>query len=156
MMTALSNCELPYARNLSASANSRINFENGFKFLDHGIRRLASTVYWLGIDEERSVERIERTYGIVTSQQVMNYLTDSRRVKNAMTRSQAHDLIGGLATYAWERKIPFVDVVLGNEGIRERLNEQTIREITDPLSYLGESKRIVRLVAGKYYKKKTL
>jgi len=156
MMTALSNCELPYARNLSASANSRINFDNGFKFLDHGIRRLASTVYWLGIDEARSIERIERTYGVTTSQYVMNYLTDSRRVSNPMTRSQAHELMGRLATYAWKNKISFTDVVLGNEEVRERLDEQTIRDITDPLTYLGESKRIVRIVANKYHRKKTL
>ena len=156
VMTALSNCELPYARNLSASANSRINFENGFKFLDHGIRRLASTVYWLGIDEERSIERIQRTYGVVTSQRVMTYLTDSRSVSNPMARSQAHDLIGKLATYSWKNKISFTDVVLENEEVRGRLDEQTIRDITDPLTYLGESKKIVRIVAEKHLHKRTL
>ena len=156
MVTSMSNCEMPYARDLSGSANSRINLEDGFKFLDHGIRRLANTVYWLGINEERSIERIERTYGVVTSQQVMNYLTDSRRTDRPMTRSQAHKLMGELATYAWKNRIPFVDIVLGNEEVRERLNEQIIRDITNPLTYLGESKKIVKIVADKYHKKKTL
>jgi len=154
--TALSNCEFPYARNLSASANSRINFDSGFKFLDHGIRRIASTVYWLGIDEKRSVERIERTFGVTTSQRVMTYLTDPRRVEIPMTRSQAHNLMGKLATHAWKNKIPFVDVVLGNEEVMEKLDERTVRGITNPLAYLSESKRIVRIVAEKYHGKKTL
>ena len=52
--------------------------------------------------------------------------------------------------------IPFTDVVLGNEAVMSRLDEETVRRITDSLEYLGESKRIVRMIAEKYHKKKTL
>lgn len=156
MVTALVNCEMPYARNLAASANSRINFEDGFKFLDHGIRNLAKTVYWLGLRDERCMERVMRSYGCVTSQQVMTYLTDQRRTSAPMARSEAHDLMGKLATQAWESRTPFVKVVLACPEVTSRLDEETIRGITDPLSYLGESKAIVELVAKKYYLQKTL
>lgn len=156
MTTALANCELPYARNLAASANSRINLEDGFKFVDHGIRRLANIVYWIDINGERSRERVLRSFGVVTSQQVMTYLTDQRRTSMPMARSEAHDLMGKLATDAWSRKTPFVDVVLANEEVRKRLDEETIRRITNPLDYIGESQRIVELIADKYHKKRTL
>lgn len=156
MVTALRNCEFPYGRSLAASSNSRINLEDGFKFFDHVARRLANVVYWLRLREDRCIERVERSYGVVTSQQVMTYLTDHRKVKNPMIRSEAHDLMGKLATYAWENKIPFVDVVLKNEQVSGMLDEQTIRSITDPLQYIGESKRIIMIVADKYHKKKTL
>jgi len=156
MATALVNCELPYARNLAASSNSRINFEDGFKYLDHGIRGLSDVVYWLGLNEERSLERVKRSFGVVTSQQVMTYLTDHRRVQDPMKRSEAHDLMARLATNAWKNKLDFSEVVLGSEEVTSRLDEQTIRRITDPLQYTGESKSIIMTVANKIYDKETL
>ena len=155
-MTALANCELPYARNLAASANSRINFEDGFKFLDHGIRNLSYLIYYLLINQERSIERINRSYGIVTSQQVMTYLTDQRKTSKPMSRSEAHDLMGQLATQSWNSKINFTDIVLANDKVTSRLDEQTIRSITNPINYIGESKKIIDIIASKYYKEKTL
>lgn len=156
LVTALINCQMPYARNLAASANSRINFEDGFKFMDHATRRLANITYWINLREDRARERVGRSFGVVTSQQVMTYLTDRRRTSNPMTRSQAHDLMGTLATQAWEYKIPFVNVLLADTEVTSRLDEKTLREITNPLVYIGQSKEIIRTVADKYYKRKTL
>ena len=156
MATALSNCELPYARTLYASANSRIDFEDGFKFLDHGIRRLAEVTFWLKLREERARERVERSFGVVTSQQIMNYLTSQEHVKDPMPRSKAHDLMGKLATQAWESKTQFIDVLLKNEEVTSRIDEEILRKISNPLEYLGESKRIIGLVKEKVYNKITI
>ena len=156
MVTALENCEMEYARDLDASANERINFEDGFKFADHAIRNVANIAYWIVLRTDRSEERVLRSYGAVTSQRVMNNLTDVRRVKNPMPRSQAHDLMGKLATQAWDNKIPLVHIVLDSPEVSTRLNAETIMEITDPLTYIGESKKIIELVAKKHHKKKTL
>ena len=155
LVTAFLNCEMPYARALYASANSRINSEDGFKFFDHVIRRMAERAYWLKLNEERSRERVSRSYGVVTAEQVMTYLTDPRQTCSPMTRSQAHNLMAKLAAQAWEVEIPFVDVVIGDREVRERLGEDTIRRITDPFAYIGESRRIVETVAHKYHKVKT-
>ncbi len=152
MITALNNCEFPYARNLAASANSRIQFEDGFKFLDHGIRRLTNTLYWLGLNKERCEERVLRSYGAVTSAQVMTYLTDPRFTERPMARSEAHDLAAKIATEAWTSKRQFRDIALQHEEITSRLPEETIRKITDPLQYIGESQRIIDSVVEKYYK----
>src|SRR3989344_3065596 len=156
IVTALSNCELPYARTLYASANSRIDFEDGFKFLDQGIRKLAEVVYWLKLREDRAKERVTRSFGVVTSQQVLNYLTSQEHVKNPMPRSEAHNLMGELATKAWESKTLFIDLLLKNEDVTSRINEETLRRISNPLEYIGESKRIIELVKEAFYKKKTL
>ncbi|MDP2750353.1 MAG: lyase family protein [Nanoarchaeota archaeon] len=155
LTTAVSNCAFPYARNLAGSSSGRIILEEGFKFIDHVTRRMADIFYYLKLREDRCKERVDRSYGVVTSQQVMTYLTDHRKVKNPMARSEAHSLCGELATYAWENKIPFVDVVLKDEKISGMLDEKTIRNITDPYKYIGQSKEIIRLVAEKYHHKKT-
>jgi adenylosuccinate lyase len=156
LTTALVNCEMPYARNLAASSNSRINLEDGFKFIDQGIRKLAEVVYWIDIKKQESIKRVERSYGVVTSQQVMTYLTDKNKTQNPMTRSQAHDLIGELATTAWNTKTKFVDILLNNFEVTSRLNEQTIRDITDPHQYIGQSKEIIKKIKDLYYQKQTL
>ena len=124
--------------------------------MDHCIRRLSNISYWIGIREDRCKERVQRSYGVVTSQLVMTYLTDKRKTSNPMTREEAHDLMGELATKAWESKTPFIDLLLQSQEVTSRLDEATLREITDPLKYVGQSKEIVKLVADKYYKKKTL
>ena len=156
MMTALANCEMPYARSLYASANSRINLENGFKFIDHGVRNLASTVYWLGLREDRSKERVLRSYGVVTAQQVMTYLTDSRQTKNPLPRSEAHDLTARLAEEAFTAKVQFSEVLLRTPEITSRFDETTIRKMSNPLEYIGESKRIIDRAFDQFYQKKTL
>jgi len=155
VQTALANCEMPYARNLAASANARINFDNGFKFLDHGIRNLASTIYWTDINEQRSRERVSRSYGVVTSEQVLTYLTDSTKTSKPLARSEAHDIVAELATKAWNNKTPFFNALLENEQVTSRIDKQTLEEITDPFKYVGESEKIVNTVFEKFHKKKT-
>ncbi len=156
MTTALANCDMPYARTLYASANSRIDFEDNFKFTDHCIRNLSSVIYHLDINKDRSLERIMRTNGIVTSSRVMAHLTDYRRTNNPMSRSEAHDLMGVLSTQAYQNQIPFIETILGNKEVTDRIDEPTLRKITNPLNYIGQSKEIIENVAKKYHKVKTL
>jgi adenylosuccinate lyase len=156
LTTSLINCEMPYTRNLAASANSRINFEDGFKFIDHGIRNLAKTLYWIQIKEDECIRRVNRSYGVVTSQQVMTFLTDKNKTSNPMTRSQAHNLIAGLATEAWNTKASFINVLLKNDEVIGRIDEKILREITDPCKYIGQSKEIILKVKELCYKKKML
>jgi len=156
MITWMMNCEFPYARNLSGSSSARINLEDWFKFLDHWIRNLANLIYWLNLREERCIERVNRSFGVVTSAQVMTYLTDPRKVENPMTRSQAHDLMWELAKKAWDEKRQFIDILLENDEVTQRLDEDTLREITNPLTYIWQSKEIIESVFKKYHWQKTL
>lgn len=207
LVTAMMNCEMPYARNLAASSNSRINYEYWFKYLDNGIRLLSNVIYWLWIDEKRSIQRVKRSYGVVTAQAVMTYLTDSRTTTNPMSRSLAHDITAKLATIAWDLKKQFCDIIICDNDFLNKLKlsnnkikllwekidalwkllfeneDQTLEvketivknyilwlsrqitsrllinqiiQITNPLEYIGESKRIIELVFEKYYKKTTI
>ena len=159
MMTSLANCCFPYARNLSASANSRINFEDTFKFFDHAVRNLSNTIYWLGLREERSKERIERSYGVTNSERILTYITDHRKVKDPMIRSEAHNLLGDLSKKAVDGKIQFVDVLLDCKEITDRIEKDVLRKLADSSDLyknIGKSKRIVKIVFDKYHNKKTL
>ena len=127
-----------------------------FKFGDHVIRRLAKVMYSIEPIRERCEERIKRSYGVVTAQQVMTYLTDRRRTDKPMTREDAHNLTATLATEAYENKTNFADILLSSEEITSRFDEDTVRAISEPLTYVGKSEEIIRDVFKKYHGKKTL
>jgi adenylosuccinate lyase len=154
LVTAMANCEMDYGRDLNNSANNRINLEDGFKFADHAIRTLAETIYYIKLKEERCKERIERSYGCTTAEQAMTYLTDKRYVSNPLTRHEAHELIAGLATAAWESKTQFRQVLIESDEVRSLLSEQKIMELTDPLFFIGQSKEIIREIANLYHGRK--
>lgn len=156
LKTMTAACVMNPSRDLSGSASDRITLEDVFKWGDFVIRRLASTVFNLGINEVRSIERVKRTYGVVTSERVLTYLTDRRKVSNPMPRSEAHDLLGRLATEAYTERKPFAEVLAKNEEVSKRLPMNIIIELTDPLTYLGESKRVVQIVYDSFHGKKTL
>ncbi|MBI4895819.1 MAG: hypothetical protein HY831_04980 [Candidatus Aenigmarchaeota archaeon] len=156
MATALAICKFDYARTLKASAPDRINLEDMFKWGDFTIRRLARVIYYMKLNRERSIQRILRTNGIVTSSRVLTYLTDHRKVQKPMPRFYAHDLLGKLARQAYEEKRSYADVIIENTEIARILNSDKIRELTNPLTYIGQSRKIVENVFNQYHGKKTL
>lgn len=157
LVTSMMNSEFPYARNLSGSSNMRINREDGFKFMDHCVRSLARTVYNLWLKEEISKNRVLRSFGTVTSAQLMTYITDHTKVENPLWRSEAHDLTAELATKAYNAWKQYYDVVAEDERILALIpNKETLKLLTDPLVYIGQSKQIIEKVFADYYQRKTI
>ncbi|MBU4300641.1 MAG: lyase family protein [Nanoarchaeota archaeon] len=151
MMTALSSDLMFYARDLSGSASDRVTLEIMFKWGDEVIRNLANVVYHIDLNMPRSIERVERSLGVVTSAQVMTYLTDRIKTSKPLPRSIAHDLMGELSTKVKAEKKPFVEILLGCDDVTSRLDENVIREISDPLKYVGQSKKVIEIVYQKYH-----
>ncbi len=149
--TAQRSIQMAYARDLTNSASDRIMHEIAFKWGDEVIRNLAKTVYYTDLNVERCIERVERSFGVVTSSPVMTTLTDGRKTENPLSRAEAHDLAAEFAQQAWDERRPFVDVLLENEEIIGRLDEETVREITNPLTYIGKSKEIIQTDYDKYH-----
>jgi adenylosuccinate lyase len=156
LVTSLATTQFDYARDLTGSASDRITLDDMFKFGDHVTRDLAQTVYHLGLNEDREKERVKRSLGLVTSEQVMTYLTDYRKTKNPMPREEAHELVASLATEAYNKKKDFVEVLIGSPKITSRLPEDTIRKITNPEEFIGQTKEIMETVFNKCHGKKTL
>jgi adenylosuccinate lyase len=156
LSTSGSSTQFDYARDLTGSASDRIMFDDMFKWGDHVTRELGGLLYKLELNPERCLERIGRSYGVVTSEQLMTYLTDHRRTSNPMARDEAHDLAAKLATEAYDRKRNFTDVVLASPEVTSRLSRETIVDITDPIKYLGQTEEIMDMVFKKYHGKRTL
>jgi adenylosuccinate lyase len=154
--TMLSSCKMRYGRDLTASSTDRIELAKIFRWGDYVIRRLSSAVFYLDVNKDRSIERVNRTFETTTSSRVLTYLTNSEKTSNPMPRSKAHDLLGELATKAYNEKIPFSTVLLENKEITSRLSEEDIKKASDPMTFIGESKRVVRNTLYNCYKRKTL
>lgn len=155
MVTAINTIPFDYGRDLEGSASDRLDVGPAFKFVDHVTRRLAEVVYYLTLDKARSLDRINRTYGTVTSEQVMTYLLDPRLARETMSRKAAHDLLGDLAKQAYEGKAPFFEVLVRNPEIASRIDTNTLREITDPIRYIGQSKEIIQINYDALHGRKT-
>ncbi|NOR85596.1 hypothetical protein GQ473_05760 [archaeon] len=149
--TAHRSIRMAYARDLSNSASDRIMHEIAFKWGDEVIRNLAKTVYYTNLNVDRSIERVERSFGVVTSSPLMTQLTDHRKIEEPLSRKEAHDLTAELAKIAWDQKRPFIDVLGENKEIIERLDNEKLRKITNPLTYMGQSKEIIQTVYDKYH-----
>ncbi|MDI6806277.1 MAG: lyase family protein [Candidatus Aenigmarchaeota archaeon] len=156
MQTSLSSCKFRYARDLSGSASDRIILEDMFKWGDFVIRRLAEVVYYLDLNEDRCIERVRRAYGVVTSERVLTYLTDHRKTQFPMAREEAHNLVSELATKAYNEKREFGDVLLESPDVVSRLSTETIRMITNPMNYTGQSREIIEKVFNAYHGRKVL
>jgi adenylosuccinate lyase len=153
---SLASCVFDYGRGLEGSALDRIMFDDMFKWGDYVARRLAERVYELELIPERCIERVNRTYGVVTSQALMNHLIDKRKTSRPMTRKQADELAARLATEAYDAKRFFADVCMSDEEISSRFDKELIRYITNPFEYVGQSKEIVREVFNKYHGNRAL
>ena len=149
--TAHRSIGMAHARDLTNSASDRIMHEIAFNWGDEVIRNLAKTVYYTDLNVDRSIERVERSYGVVTSSPLMTHLTDRRKTEKPLSRKKAHDLTSELTKIAWNEQKSFVDVLLESEEITSRLNEETIRGISNPLEYVGRSKEIIQTVYDKYH-----
>jgi adenylosuccinate lyase len=64
--------------------------------------------------------------------------------------------MGELATKAWNEKKPFIEIILQNKEVTDRLTKEVILEMADPKKYIGQSKEIVKAVYDKYHEKRTL
>ncbi|HLD42763.1 MAG TPA: lyase family protein [Candidatus Nanoarchaeia archaeon] len=154
--TLYATADMAYARDLEGSASDRIVLGDLFKIADYAAKLTANILLRLTPHEERIRERIERTQGVTTASRVVAYLTDPRLTENPLSRREAHDLIGKLAKKAYTDKVPFYNILLASEDALSRLGQETIKEISNPLAYIGESKQQVLDVAKAYYGKRTL
>ncbi|MBI2547083.1 MAG: hypothetical protein HYW23_01405 [Candidatus Aenigmarchaeota archaeon] len=155
LVTSLSSVKFRYGRDLSGSASDRIMLEDSFKFTDHVIRNLSGVVYHLGLNTDRLMERVMRTYGTVTAERVLTYITDHRRTQHPMARKEAHDLLGSLATKAYTERRQFGDVLSEDPNVASRLPHDVIRDITNPLTYVGQSREVMEKAFNKYHGQKT-
>jgi adenylosuccinate lyase len=137
-MTALENVALWHERDISHSSTERVILPDSTILLDYMLHQFTRIVADLQVYPENMRRNLERTGGLIFSQQVLLALA-----QKGMTREEAYRLVQEHAMAVWsdfsERGRPekvlaqagFLERVLEDKTIRQYLNENEIRQCFD-------------------------
>ncbi len=126
MITAYENIPLWHERDISHSSAERIIIPDALMLLDYMLNRFAGVVEKLVVYPENMKSNIDKTHGLVFSQQLLLMLIDK-----GLAREEAYDIIQPLAMKAWEEQSSFRDLVEKHEGITEHLSAAEIDNAFD-------------------------
>ncbi|MCH1624683.1 adenylosuccinate lyase [Fredinandcohnia quinoae] len=126
MMTAYENVPLWHERDISHSSAERIILPDATIALNYMLNRFGNIVKNLTVFPENMKRNMDRTLGLIYSQRVLLALIDS-----GMTREEAYDTVQPKAMEAWERQVPFRELIEGEDSITSRLTHEQINDCFD-------------------------
>lgn len=121
-IAAMENVALWHERDISHSSVERVIAPDATTTLDFMLHRFAGVVEGLVVYPERMRDNLDRTHGLVFSQRVLLAL-----VEKGLPRQEAYVLVQRNAMPAWEEGKDFLEMLLADGGVRERLDEREIR-----------------------------
>ncbi|WLR42241.1 adenylosuccinate lyase [Bacillus carboniphilus] len=127
MVTAYENVALWHERDISHSSSERIILPDATIALNYMLNRFSGIIENLTVFPENMKRNMDRTFGLIYSQQVMLAL-----INKGMTREEAYDLVQPIAMKSWEKQVPFRHLVETEEQITSQLS---MKEITACFDY---------------------
>ncbi len=141
MNTAFDNITLWHERDISHSSAERIILPDATMLLDYMLKRYSRILENLVVYEERMIENINSTKGVIFTQRVMTTLIDK-----GMTREKAYDLVQPLAMTAFNEGIQLLDLLYDNDDIAALIDEDEINSCFTLEYYLKEVETIYKRV----------
>ena len=121
MLTAYENIALWHERDISHSSSERIILPDATIALNYMLNRFGNIVKNLTVFPENMKRNMAKTYGLIYSQRVLLSL-----INKGMTREEAYDLVQPKAMKAWEKGVPFRELIEHEPKIAERLTKEEI------------------------------
>lgn len=125
-LAALENVALWHERDLTHSSVERVIIPDSCILLDYMLAKFTGIMEGLVVYEENMLENINKTRGLVFSQELMLAL-----VKKGLLREEAYRLVQRNAMKSWEEKLDFKELVLADEDIMQLITPQELEEICD-------------------------
>ena len=122
MMAAYEDVPLWHERDISHSSVERIIFPDATILLDYMLNRMSGLIDNLQVFEDRMLENIALTQGVIFAQRVMNKLIDEK----AYAREKAYDLIQPLAMIAWTQRKDFKTILKNDHNVTSVLSVDEI------------------------------
>ncbi len=126
MITAYENIPLWHERDISHSSAERIIIPDALILLDYMLHRFSGLIENLVVYPENMKRNIDKTHGLVFSQQVLLLLIDK-----GMSREAAYDLVQPLAMRAWEQQTSFRELVEQSREISAHLTTEELEQAFD-------------------------
>ncbi|CUL32933.1 adenylosuccinate lyase [Listeria monocytogenes] len=126
MVTAYENVPLWHERDISHSSAERIILPDSTILLDYILNRFGNIVKNLTVFTENMKRNMDRTLGLIYSQRVLLALIDK-----GLAREAAYDVVQPRAMEAWEKQVPFRELVEQDATITENLSAEEIADCFD-------------------------
>ncbi|WP_431800906.1 adenylosuccinate lyase [Halobacillus andaensis] len=137
MLTAFENVPLWHERDISHSSAERVILPDATIALNYMLNRFSNIVKNLTVFPDRMQENMEKTYGLIFSQRVLLTLIDE-----GFVREEAYDIVQPKAMEAWERGIPFRELIEADDRITNALSTEQIDACFDYKHHLKQVDRI--------------
>ena len=121
--TAYENVPLWHERDISHSSAERIMLPDVTIALNYMLNRFGRIIKNLTVFPENMKANIDKTFGLVYSQQIMLTLIDK-----GLSREEAYDLVQPKAMESWETKVPLRELAGKDERIQEVLTAEELDE----------------------------
>ncbi len=125
-LAALENVALWHERDLTHSSVERVIIPDSCILLDYMLQKFIGVVEGLVIYEENMAHNIDKTLGLVFSQQLLLAL-----VSKGLLREEAYQVVQSRAMQSWAEKVDFKELVLQDEKIMTVLTAPEIDKIFD-------------------------
>ena len=126
MVTAYENVALWHERDISHSSAERIIIPDATILLNYMLNRFGNIVDRLTVFPEMMKNNMDRSLGLIYSQQVMLAL-----IEQGLTREEAYGIVQPLAMEAWRTQGPFLGLVLADAQISQWLSTDQVKSCFD-------------------------
>ncbi len=133
---AFENNILWHERDISHSSTERIILPDITSLVEYMLNRYASTLANLTVFENKMLENIELTKGMIYSGNIL-----TRLLSKDISREDAYDLIQSLTKKAYEENLNFEEVVL-NSDVTKYFTKEEIKQMFNKEYYLKEIDKV--------------
>ncbi len=125
-MAAMENIALWHERDISHSSVERIIGPDSTILIDYMLYRLTKILKDLVVHQDRMIENLEKTNGLIFSQQLLIKLAEK-----GIDRQKAYVMVQRNAMKVWENGTDLKNLVMQDNEITEYLAEKEIEEVFD-------------------------
>ena len=129
-VTALENVALWRERDISHSSAERLILSDACMALDYITDLLTGVIKDLRIYEDRMIENMEITRGLLFSQRTMLLL-----VEKGLTREEAYKIVQENSMKTWDDGLDFRELITNDGRVTDIVSEQELSELFDYSHY---------------------
>ncbi|MBI4040745.1 MAG: adenylosuccinate lyase [Deltaproteobacteria bacterium] len=138
---AFQNIALWHERDISHSSVERVIAPDATVLVDFMLHRLGEILKKLVIHPDKMMENVNKTQGLIYSQQVLLTLT-----QKGVDRKKAYGWVQVNALSAWQHQQNFLEVLSKDENILTVLSMKELKECFEPKNYLKHIDTIYKRV----------
>ena len=126
-LAAMENINLWHERDISHSSVERVIIPDSCIVLDYILADMTRILDTLLVYPEHMLENLNRTHGLIYSQEVLLAL-----IKKGLKREDAYRIVQEEAMKVWNERIDFKQLLLANEAVMKRLTSKELDELFNP------------------------